>query len=218
MCFSATASFVTAGVTGAIGIAALTRARGVREMPLAATPLLFAIQQGIEGLLWLDLSAAPGGATADTLTYLFLLIAEVFWPVYAPVAVLLIEPDRRRRLGMLVCLAAGIGVGAYLRWLVLARPHDAAIIDGHIVYLTAYSHSDMVTVAYFLATVLALLLSSHRTVIGLGAVILAGYAVSYFFYWQAFVSVWCFFAAAASVAILGHFQYARRLEAGLNPA
>ena len=45
MCFSASASFVTAGITGAIGIVALTRVKGPREVPLAATPLLFAFQQ-----------------------------------------------------------------------------------------------------------------------------------------------------------------------------
>jgi len=31
MCFSAAASFVTAGITGVVGIAALTRAREPRE-------------------------------------------------------------------------------------------------------------------------------------------------------------------------------------------
>jgi hypothetical protein len=61
MCFSAAASFVTAGVTGAIGAVALTRVNEPRELPLAATPILFALQQSIEGLLWLNLPIAPGG-------------------------------------------------------------------------------------------------------------------------------------------------------------
>ena len=51
MCFSTTASFVTAGVAGAIGIVSLTRANEPRELPLAATPIFFALQQSIEGLL-----------------------------------------------------------------------------------------------------------------------------------------------------------------------
>jgi hypothetical protein len=55
MCFSAPASFITAGITGAIGVVALTRINEPRELPLAGTPLLFALQQGIEGLLWLKL-------------------------------------------------------------------------------------------------------------------------------------------------------------------
>jgi hypothetical protein len=39
----------------------------------------------------------------------------------------------------------------------------------------------------------------------LGAIILIGSVVALAFYWEAFVSVWCFFAAAASGAILFRF-------------
>jgi hypothetical protein len=52
---------------------------------------------------------------------------------------------------------------------------------------------------------LPLLMSSQRTVVVLGAIV-----VAYALYWEAFVSVWCFFAAAASVAILCHFEWSRR--------
>ena len=53
MCFSATASF-TAGVL-LLGAGALTvrSARSPRELPLAAIPRLFSIQQLIEGVVWL---------------------------------------------------------------------------------------------------------------------------------------------------------------------
>jgi hypothetical protein len=61
MCFSATASFIAFGVTGAIGLASVSRIRSSNELPLAAIPLVFASQQGIEGLLWLTLPVAPGG-------------------------------------------------------------------------------------------------------------------------------------------------------------
>lgn len=85
MCFSAPASFVTAGITGVIGIAALVRVRAPRELPLAAAPLLFALQQIIEGLLWLNLPLAPEGSLSAVLTFLFLFFAEAFWPLYAPI-------------------------------------------------------------------------------------------------------------------------------------
>jgi len=210
MCFSATASFVTAGVTGAIGIVALARANEARELPLAAAPIIFALQQGIEGLLWLTLPSAPDGPISTTLTYLFLFFAEAFWPVYAPIVVLLIEPSERRRRLMLLCLAVGIGVSTYLLWLILSRPHGAAILDGHIVYVTEYRFSHLVGFAYLAATGLPLVLSSQRAVVVLGAIVLVGCAVAYAFYWEAFVSVWCFFAAAASAVILGHFEWSRR--------
>jgi hypothetical protein len=210
MCFSATASFVTAGVTGVVGIVSLSRANERRELPLAATPLLFALQQSVEGLLWLTLPVAPEESTATGLTFLFLFFAEAFWPVYAPLAVLLIEPDDWRRRLMLGCLAVGAGVSAYLLWWIFSRSHGAAIVHGHIVYVTEYPHSDAIGLAYLAATGLPLLLSSQRTVVALGAIVLVGSTVAYVFYWEAFVSVWCFFAAAASVAILCHFEWSRR--------
>lgn len=210
MCFSASASFVTAGITGVIGIAALARVSEPRELPLAATPLLFALQQGVEGLLWLDLPLAPGGSLATALTFLFLFFAEAFWPVYAPVAVWLIEPDRRRRLPMAVCIGLGTAVAFYLLWWILGHPRPATILDGHIVYGTDDRQPYSVGLAYLAATCLPPLLSSRRTVVVLGTIVLAGLVVAYAFYWEAFVSVWCFFAAAASVAILCHFEWSRR--------
>jgi hypothetical protein len=210
MCFSATASFVTAGITGVVGIVALRRANERREWPLAATPLLFALQQSIEGLLWLTLPLAPEGSIAVGLTFLFLFFAEAYWPVYAPIAVLLIEPNDRRRRLMLVCVAVGAAVSAYLLRGILGRSHGAAILDGHIVYLSEYRHSDAIGLAYLAAAGLPLLLSSQRTMVALGAIVLVSSVVAYVIYWEAFVSVWCFFAAAASIVILCHFEWSRR--------
>jgi hypothetical protein len=210
MCFSAPASFAAAGLTGLVGIIALSRVNEPRQQLLAATPLLFALQQGVEGLLWLNLPQAPDGHFSTALTFLYLFLAEAFWPVYAPLAVLLIEPSVRRRMLMVICLGAGAAVGTYLLWSILAHPLFATIQDYHILYRTGERQPDAVRVAYLAATGLPLLLSSHRTVIIFGAIVLAGLVVAYAFYWEALVSVWCFFAAVASVVILCHFEWSRR--------
>jgi hypothetical protein len=216
MCFSATASFVTAGVTGAIGVAAIARAHEPREWPLAVTPLFFALQQTIEGLLWLTLPAA--GAVAASLTFAFLFFAQVFWPVFAPAVPLLIEPVAWRRRIMLACLLLGAAVGAYLFWSIVNRSHGAIVLDGHIVYATKYEHAELIGAAYLAATGLPLLLSSRRAVLALGVIVILGSIVAYVFYWEAFISVWCFFAAVASAAILLHFERAHRARMKLARA
>ena len=210
MCFSPAASFSTAALTGIIGLISLSRVTQARERPLAATPLLFGVQQAIEGGLWLVLPTAPHGPKASALTLIFLLFAQAFWPVYAPLATLVMEPSEHRRRLMVLCLATGVVTSGYLLWRVLAGPRDAAIVNSCIVYRTEGSHPVLIGVAYLAATSLPLIASSRRAIFVLGAIILVGSVVAYAFYWEAFMSVWCFFAAAASVVILGHFEWARR--------
>jgi hypothetical protein len=139
-----------------------------------------------------------------------LLFAQVFWPAWVPFAVVLIEPDIRRRRWLQICLAVGLGVSAWLLWSLLTHSHAAVILDGHIVYVTEPRHSAGLSLAYLAATSLTPVLSSRRTVAALGGIIMVGCVVAYVLYWQAFASVWCFFAAAASVVILGHFEQSRR--------
>ena len=53
MCFSATASFSAGAVLLGLGTLTVKSAHRRRELPLAAIPLLFAIQQLTEGVIWL---------------------------------------------------------------------------------------------------------------------------------------------------------------------
>jgi hypothetical protein len=215
MCFSASASFAAAGVTGVAGAIALTQMRHRRELLLAAAPLFFAIQQGVEGLLWLDLPGAPGGPLSHGLAFLYLLFAEPFWPVYAPLAIYLVEPVRSRRGLMLACLVAGAGASAYLLRDMFIHPQAAVIRNCHIIYLEGGPSPAGVGFAYLGAAMLPLLLSSQRTIVAVGLIVFVGFVTAYVFYLEAFVSVWCFFAAAASAVILAHFAVARRRETAL---
>jgi hypothetical protein len=205
MCFSATASFLAAGVTGAVGVICLARVRLGRERPIAAIPLLFAAQQAIEGLIWLRLGQTPP-EPAGGLTLAFLLFAQVIWPAYAPAAVILAEPDPRRRRLMAPLLLAGALVSAWLLMGLLTHPHHAAIQDHHITYGWGDRPSALVGAAYLAAVGVTPLLSSHRAIAALGAIILVGSVVAFHFYFNAFQSVWCFFAALASVAVLAHVR------------
>ena len=209
MCFSATASFVAAAVTGTIGVFSIARATDRRDLLLAATPLVFAAQQAIEGMLWTTLTTAPNGEGSGGLIFLFLLIADVLWPIFVPLAVILGEPDARRRQLILACLLAGIGAGGWMLSLLLTQPARAFIQHEHIAYEMGFDGSVLVSVAYLAATALSLLLSSRRAVVAFGVIAGCGSFITWLFYWEAYVSVWCFFAAAASVVLLCHFEWVR---------
>lgn len=213
MCFSATASFVTAAATGAVGLATAVRTERGSEVPLATIPLFFAAQQLIEGLLWLNLPVDSGGTTAYLLTDAFLVFALVFWPVFAPLAAYLVEPHPLRRWLMGLCTALGAGVAMHFLWSIVDLEHTAAIKEGHIVYQSADSTPIAFGILYLMATTLAPLASSLTAIRLLGVIVLAGSVTAYFIYWEAFVSVWCFFAAAASIVILGHFEHRRAARA-----
>ena len=210
MCFSPTASFTTAALTGVIGLVSLSRVTRPSELPLAATPLIFGIQQAVEGGLWLTLPTAPNGTMTAALALAFLLVAQVFWPIYSPLAALSLEHDTRRRKVMLVCLVAGTGVAAYLLWGLVTGPRDAAIVNRCIVYHTHSGDPLVVGLAYMAAVCLPMVLSTKRVIVLLGAIVMTGSVVAYIFFWQAFQSVWCYFAAAASLVIFGHFESSRR--------
>ncbi|MBL8564524.1 MAG: hypothetical protein JNM89_02265 [Hyphomicrobiaceae bacterium] len=216
MCFSAPASFVAAGITGVVGIACLTKTQNVREVPLASMPLLFSLQQAIEGMLWLQLPVAPHGPEASLLTFVFLVYAKVFWPVYAPLAAALVEPDRQRRGAMLALVAGGVAVGLYFLSDIVSAKREAWILGGHIVYESKDHLPLGLAALYMLATCAAPLISSHRAIRVLGALVLAGASVTYAFYWQAFSSVWCFFAAVASGVLYHHFAERARLGTALR--
>src|SRR3954463_13957598 len=92
MCFSAPASFASAAVLPAAGIVSLRTARTPAQLPFAAIPLLFAVQQAAEGVFWLTL---PEGGS-PLAGYTFLVFAQVLWPTWVPLAILLLARDRAR--------------------------------------------------------------------------------------------------------------------------
>jgi hypothetical protein len=77
MCFSATASFTAGATLSALGIATLTQIRSRRELLLGSFPLLFAIQQFIEGLVWLTIDQTSLNTINSLLTVqLFILCSR----------------------------------------------------------------------------------------------------------------------------------------------
>ncbi len=140
MCFSATASFTAAAVTGALGLFAMARTRRLHDLPLAATPVLFAVQQVTEGLIWLRMPMEPHASIGGPLILTYLLFAQVFWPAYAPLAVWILEPNPKRRALMLPWIPVGLAVSGYLLWGLLPGPGTASAGNMHVIYTTAETH------------------------------------------------------------------------------
>ena len=213
MCFSATASFTVAAIAAGIGAAALHQARTPAERPFAAIPVLFAMQQAAEGGLWLVLSQANDGNWPWILTQVYLAFALVIWPVYTPAAAFVIEPAPWRRAIMFGCGLVGVAIASFFL-VQLATLHNEGYISGHhILYRTEVDAPLTAGTIYLTATTLALLSSSHRALQVMGGMVLAAALFTYVVMADVFVSVWCFYAAAASALVLVHFRLSARSAA-----
>ena len=78
MCFSATASFSSSVVIGALGIYSIKSVTHTHQKYFAAIPFLFAVQQFSEGFVWLTLNYQLSMKYQDFFTQLFLSFAGLF--------------------------------------------------------------------------------------------------------------------------------------------
>ena len=171
MCFSATASFTAGAVLLGIGSLTLRSVKHRREIVFAAIPVLFAIQQLIEGVIWLTFQHdAPHLNTVMTHAYSF--FSHVLWPVYVPVAVLLIEPLLSRRQALRAFAAGGIGLGVYLLYMLVAFPTISRITGQHIEYVSPHFFAVAVMTLYLLSTTVSPIVSSHPMVKVFGVLLL----------------------------------------------
>ncbi|MFM2123541.1 MAG: hypothetical protein RLZZ589_1978 [Cyanobacteriota bacterium] len=202
MCFSATASFVTAAALTPIGVAGVAMARRRdpdRWLPLALLPLLFASPQALEGVVWLGLTAqepwpglrlaalarpAPGG---PGLPHLCLGCLARLDPVERPAPV--------HRPGHSLAAAAVAPI----------------VHHGSINYQMQLSWADRlghqpIRVIYALIICLPLLCHPNRRLCWLAFSLALGFAVAQLAFLYAFSSVWCYFSAVISVLVLWVLQ------------
>ena len=205
MCFSASASFTSAGVLLGVGTLTLKAVRHKRELPIAAIPLLFAIQQLVEGVLWLTFSyEAP--LLNFVMTHVYSFFSHVLWPAYVPFAVLMIEPQGWRRKVLLAFVVTGAAVGLYLLYFLAVFPVVSQPTGQHIEYVSPHFFALEVMTFYLLSTTVSPMFSSHSMVKIFGILALLSFVAAYFFYAVWFISVWCFFAAILSLALYVHVK------------
>lgn len=198
MCFSATGSFIAGAVNATAGAAALHRTAGTRESVLAAFPLAFAVQQTMEGVLWLEIPGHAAAAPISAVANDFVFLALVVWPVLAPFVALLLEKDQFRRKILIGLLGLGAAYAGYSGFLILSHPFGARILGHSILYSNGLAFPLTNALLYCVCTCVPLLLSTQYSMKLLGLSVLMGLAVSYALFFYTFLSVWCFFAALAS--------------------
>ena len=190
---------------GVLGVATLTKVRHRRELLFASLPALFAIHQCIEGFVWLSLDGVLRPQVTHEMGGAFMLYAQGLLPFLLPLSVLLFEPDSHSRRRMLPFVVIGTGTALYMLWALAAYPSLIYIERNSIVYTNAGTNNTALAVLYIVATCFSLFFSKIRIMVIFGAanlfILLIVMAVKRY----AFTSVWCAYAAAASIMILIYF-------------
>ena len=211
MCFSPTASFVSSAVIGSIGVATIRKARVPRAMLMAATPLLFATQQLIEGLIWLKVGHVHSSADRisvpdSSLPYFYCFFAFILWPIYSPMAAAILEKDSHRKPWYYLFVSIGLMVSLYFIYELWTYPLLTSVINHHIEYQMSNPIPTPVIILYCVASVASCFFSSYKWIIHYGWTLLVSLIVSYIAYAQSFASEWCFFAAILSVLLYVQFS------------
>ena len=205
MCFSAAANFVGSGVLATAGVVTLTKVKHKRELLFAALPLFFAIHQFMEGFVWLGLDGVLSPKVTHNMGAAFMLYAQGLLPFLLPLSVLLFEPNEKSRKRMVPFLVLGCLLALYILWALVAYPLQVFVEGNSIVYINQATNNTFVGVLYVIATCGSLLFSKIKDMLIFGianmAILLAVFAVKRY----AFTSLWCAYAAVASVIILVYF-------------
>jgi hypothetical protein len=135
----------------------------------------------------------------------FMLYAQGLLPFLLPMSVLLFEPTAKSRRRMVPFVVIGGGTTLYILWACTAYPLQVYVKGNSIVYINQATNNTTVAVLYVIATCGSLFLSKIRMMVLFGAANLAILLVVMAVKRYAFTSLWCAYAAVASIIILGYF-------------
>ena len=206
MCFSATGSFLASGVLGAIGVAATRRNTSKAHRMFAAIPLLFAVQQAAEGVVWLTLGGYAGLELQQPAVMVFLGFALVVWPTWVPLSLWSIERLEARRRLLRFFVAAGVGVSLIAAVLLVRWGPVPQVVQHSIRYVDTadvISFSPLFMLAvYAIPTVAAFFFASVSLARLTGLALFFSLLLAIVIERDALTSVWCFFAAVLSGLVM----------------
>jgi hypothetical protein len=209
VCFSPQADVAGGLVICAIGIDAVRHVRQRREfLALAWIPLLLGAHQFIEALVWLWLQGHVPRGIGQVALWAYLLIAFVVLPVFVPLAVIALEPTRRRKAMMVPFALTGTVIAVILLTAMVRGPVGVKLAPYHLSYGIRIPDGFLIVALYVVAVCGPLLMSGYRSVVIFGAVNLVAVIVIARLTISGFASVWCGWAAVSSAAIALHCRFA----------
>ena len=202
MCFSATASFaVGAGLLGP-GYVSIKRTQSPGMLLFACTPLVFTFHQIAEGVLWLSLRHPHFASWYKPALYGYSFISQPIWPIWAPITMWLMETDQRRKKILFYFLLLGIASSLYMFYCLITYNISAVAENGHIRYYRDFPHLDIMRPVNFVTIAVTPFLSTLRYTKLLAAAMMGSLILTYIFYTDYLISVWCFFAAILSLLVI----------------
>jgi len=219
MCFSATASFTAAAVLVPAGVLSIDRAAKVDRgyVAICTLPLLFGIQQLVEGIVWIaGEQSAPDLVAKASLAYMF--FSWLAWPVWVPLSTYFLEPCRRRFVFLILSILGGmLGAIQYFPYFL----HPEWLTTTFLPNAISYSATELLDFVigreatyglYLLAIITPLLLSSNRDARIFGMLVTAVVIVTYLFFQYAYISVFCAGGAIMSLyLVMAIFKKSRPL-------
>jgi len=206
MCFSPEVDIAAGLIIGAIGIDALRRVDDRRDLALASIPVVLAAHQLVESVVWKGLQGHLPDAVTDAAVTIYLVIALGVVPLLIPWAVYRSERDPGRRSRMLPFVFLGAGVAAVLLASLVVAPYGATIGGRYIDYHTLTIGGGIVGGGYAVAVCAPLLMSSSQRLVVFGALNVAAFFILSTLLVTGLISLWCVWAAIASVIIVRYIR------------
>lgn len=205
MCVSAPVDLAVGAAVVAVAVDALRHVRERRDVALAALPLVLGAHQLIEAVVWLGVDGHVARSTMQTAVAMYLVVAFAL-PVLVPAVVLGREDDPVRRRVLTGLLLVGGAVTTFLLATVARGPVGVMAAANVLEYEVGVPWAGPVSVLYVVAACGSLLASGEAVVARFGLANLVAVPVIGILALEAFVSLWCFWAAAVSVAIALHLR------------
>lgn len=186
------------------GVASITRVKRKTQIMFASIPLIFSLQQLMEGFVWITFTNKDYRHWQNIPVMIFLFLAQVVWPVWVPMSIIQTETERKRRIALWILLLISGIVAPLQAYRLFFLPAKAEITTHHIHYALDFSipyFGMVLNVFYFMTTMLPTFFSSRKPILVLGFLNLTSFITTFIFFEKDVVSVWCFFAALISLQV-----------------